>query len=129
MISFMRTFLFLIGTFCILIGTGFIINPAEFGDKLGVHAVDARGLSSLRADFTGFFWVLGGLLAWGAWHRHGQALLIAAGLAGTALTGRVVSLLIDGDYEGAWQPIAVEAAIVLLALWGKCRLAEPELCR
>lgn len=119
----LRAALILGGIFYLLIGTGFLIDPVRLGGTFGVTAAGAQGLSSLRADFTAFFWLLGASLVWGAARRSSGALLVAALLIGIALTGRAVSLLIDGNYPAAFQPMTVEALTLVLALAGIRMLA------
>ena len=114
----LRAALLLLALLYLAIGTGFLFAPERLGEAFGVAAAGAKGLSSMRADFTAFFWLLGGSLVWGAWRQSGGALLVAALLVGTALAGRAVSLLLDGNYAGALQPMAIEALTVLLALAG-----------
>lgn len=118
MTLFLRAAMLLFALLYLAIGTGFLIAPGQLGETFGVTAAGAKGLSSMRADFTAFFWLLGGSLAWAGWRQSRGGLVIAALLVGTALAGRVVSLLLDGNYEGALQPMVVEALTVLLALAG-----------
>ncbi|MCZ8137476.1 MAG: hypothetical protein O9266_14380 [Porphyrobacter sp.] len=118
MTLFLRAALLLLALLYLAIGTGFLIAPEQLGETFGVAAAGAKGLASMRADFTGFFWLLGGALGWGALRQSGGALLVGAFLAATALAGRGLSLLLDGNYDGALQPMVVEALTVLLALAG-----------
>ncbi len=118
MTLFLRAAMVLFALLYLAIGSGFLITPEQLGEAFGVAAAGAKGLSSMRADFTAFFWLLGGSLAWGALRQSGGPLLVALLLVGTALAGRVVSLLLDGSYDGAIQPMVVEALTVLLALAG-----------
>jgi hypothetical protein len=118
MMMFLRAALVLGGLGSMLIGSGFLIAPVELGAMFGVEAGGPQGLSSLRADFTAFFWVAGGSLAWGGWRRNGAVLLVAAALMGIALLGRVVGLILDGSYAGAFGPMVVEAVTLSLAITG-----------
>ncbi|MFN3864585.1 MAG: hypothetical protein ACK4RT_09925 [Erythrobacter sp.] len=112
---FLRAALLLLALLYLAIGTGFLIAPEALGVAFGVAPTRPKGLASMRADFTAFFWLLGGSLGWGAWRQSGGALLVALLLVATALAGRGVSLLLDGTYAGALQPMAIEAVTVLLA--------------
>ncbi len=118
MTVFLRAALGLFGLLYLAIGTGFMFAPVQLGETFGVAAAGAQGLASIRADFTGFFWVLGGSMVWSAWRTRGGPLWVAAALIGIALSGRALSLLIDGSYPTALQPMAVEVlslAIVIIA--------------
>jgi len=118
MTNLLRAALLLGGLAFLLIGTGFLIAPVQLGATFGVEAIGAQGHSSMRADFTAFFWVAGGSLVWGGWRQQGEVLLVAAALIGIALLGRVISLLVDGSYDGALGPMAVEAVTLALAVTG-----------
>ena len=45
-------------------------------------------------------------------------LRVAAALVGIALAARVISLLVDGTYPAAFQPMVIEAVTLALALAG-----------
>jgi hypothetical protein len=99
-----------------LIGIGFFLTPESTGSGFGLLANGPQGLAVMRADMTAFF-VVGGLtLAFGAWQRNGELLLVPAALFGIAFTGRLISLVADGAYPGFWQPMLVEAAVVAVSL-------------
>ncbi|XUU61017.1 DUF4345 family protein [Erythrobacter sp. HA6-11] len=118
MVTVLRALLLLGGIFYIGLGAGFLLDPASNGPDFGVIPDGAKGLSSIRGDFTAFFWVSGGCLIIGAWKRYGDMLLVTAALMGTVLLGRTVSLAMDGTYEGWWTPMLAEAITVILALIG-----------
>lgn len=124
MVTILRAVLLLGGIFYIGLGAGFLIDPATNGPDFGVLPDGAKGLSSIRGDFTAFFWVSGGCLILGAWKRYGDMLLVTAALMGTVLFGRMVSLALDGTYEGWMMPMIAEAVTVILALIGSRVLAH-----
>lgn len=124
MVTVLRALLLLGGIFYIGLGTGFLIDPATNGPDFGVVPDGAQGLSSIRGDFTAFFWVSGGCMIIGAWKRYGDMLLVTAALMGIVLMGRTVSLGLDGGYEDWWMPMLVEAITVALALIGSRVLAH-----
>lgn len=114
----LRAAILLAGLFFVLIGVGFMLDPAGSAADFGVSPVGTMGLASLRADFTAFFLVAGGCMIWGAWKRNGDPLVISALLFGIAFVGRLVNLVAIGAYDGFWMPMAVEAAAVILSLAG-----------
>lgn len=118
MVTVLRALLLLGGIFYVMLGTGFLLDPATNGPEFGVLPDGAKGLSSIRGDFTAFFWVSGGCLIIGAWKRNGDMLLVTAALMGTVLLGRTLSLVLDGAYAEWWMPMLVEAVTVILALIG-----------
>ncbi|WEK48263.1 MAG: DUF4345 family protein [Candidatus Andeanibacterium colombiense] len=106
------------GLFYLIGGLGFVITPHAIGPEFGLSANGAQGWSTIRADMTAFFLVVGACLAWGAWRRAGDMLLVPAALCGIAFTGRVISLFVDGGYDGAWSPMLGEAFTVIAAIAG-----------
>ncbi|HEX5644847.1 MAG TPA: DUF4345 family protein [Erythrobacter sp.] len=116
MILMLRALLLLGGLFYVLMGIGFLLDPVSSGADFGISAQGTMGLASIRADMTAFFVVAGGCLLWGAWARKGDPLLVSAGLMAIALTGRLVTLFVDGPHEAFWMPMLVEAITVILAL-------------
>ena len=102
----------------LMLGVGFLVNPAASGADFGLSAgAAAEGLSAMRADFTAFFLVAAGFMAVGAWRRRGDVLTVPLALFGIAFTGRLINLLVVGSYEGWWLPMAVELGhVVVLGL-------------
>lgn len=115
----LRALLLLGGVFFILMGLGFLLNPVGAGADFGLTAQGTMGLASIRADMTAFFVISGVCLAWGTWAQKGDLLLVAAGLMGIAIVGRLVTLAVDGPHQGWYVPIMVEVVTLALALWGR----------
>lgn len=124
MIIALRIALALLGVLFVSMGFGFLTDPVAAGGDFGLVADGAQGLSSIRADFTAFFWVSGGAFLLGAWKRNGDMLLVTAALMGITLAGRGVSLALDGTYDAWFLPMTVEALAVILALIGSRVLPE-----
>lgn len=114
------------GLFFLLAGIGFLTNPASAGADFGLTAAGAKGLSSIRADLTAFFLVASGSMVLGVWQRNAGLLLVAASLFGIALFGRIVGLVVDGSYEGALMPMAVEAVSVVVLYAASRVLAQQD---
>lgn len=105
----------------LMLGVGFLINPAASGADFGLSAVGtgggAEGLSAMRADFTAFFLVAALFMGIGAWRRRGDVLTVPLALFAIAFTGRLINLVVVGSYEGWWLPMVVELGhVVILAL-------------
>lgn len=116
-----RVALFLFGLLYIFIGFGFLTDPVSSGADFGLaplNADSAQGLSTLRADFTSFFWVSAGCLIIGSWKSNATLLNVGAALLGVVFLVRVVSLFVDGTYEGWMMPMGVELLTALVALAG-----------
>lgn len=114
----LRAAIGLLGLLFIGIGFGFLTDPVGMASDFGMAAAGNRGLSTIRGDFTAFFWVSGGAFVIGAWRENGSLLLVTAALMGIVLAARGLSLALDGTYAGWHEPMAVEALAVILALLG-----------
>ena len=107
----------------LVIGTGFLVNPANAGSDFGLAIVSTHGSSTLRGDMTAFFYIAALSMGWGAWRRRGDVLLPALGLFAIAFTGRAINLFLEGTYEGWFVPMLVEITHVIVLLvairsWG-----------
>jgi hypothetical protein len=104
------------GLLSILLAARFFINPAASAALLGLAPVGEFGTATLRADLGGFFAVCG-IFALAAAIRNSAALVTAPLLAiAIALSGRVVSYVLDGGGSAVVQPMLVE--LTLLAVFG-----------
>ena len=118
--------IFVGGLFFFATGLGFLIDPVNSGESFGLRAIDASGLSTMRADMTAFFVVAAVSMLIGAWRRNGDLLLVPAGLFGIALLGRIVSAVADGTEPGFWAPMAIEALCVIVLLVASRVLPHPQ---
>ena len=96
----------------LVIGTGFLVNPATSGADFGLSVASTHGSSTLRGDMTAFFYISALSMGWGAWRRRGDVLLPALGLFLIAFTGRFINLVIEGPYDGWMVPMGVEVDFV-----------------
>lgn len=127
MIIALRIALGLLALLNIFIGLQFLTDPVTMGSNFGIAAIaeqGSQGLSSIRADFTSFFWVSAACLGVGAWKRNATLLVVAAGLLGVVFVVRAISLGLDGLYEEWQMPMLVEAVTTVLALIGAKVLPE-----
>lgn len=102
--------------FYMLIGVGFLIDPAGSALRFALAPLGTQGLATLRADFTAFFVVAGGFALHAAWRDAAASLRMPVALLAIALLGRVVSLAADGAPPSAFPPMAVEAVTIVLML-------------
>ena len=107
---------FVIGLFMVLLALAFLFQPETTAATIGIAATNTQGLSTLRADFLGFFGIIGVCMVWGAWRRNGDVLLVPAIIMVVVIAGRIVSAIMDGPYEGFMVPIMLEAVIAALLL-------------
>lgn len=107
----LRIVLALGGLLLLYMGFGFLTDPVSAGAGFGLTVEGAHGTTSVRSDFTAFFGVSGAAFLWGAWKQHGAALVFGAALMLVTLAGRLVSLAIDGSFEGYIVPMVVELVL------------------
>lgn len=105
-----------------LIGLGFLFMPASTGADFNLLPDGIAGLAVMRADMTAFFVVAGVCMAWGAWTRNGELLMVPAALFAIAFTGRLVTVIADGPSPQFWLPMLVEASAVAVTLLGSRHL-------
>lgn len=118
MFIFMRAALFTGGLLFVLLGIGFLLDPAANGADFALAPVGAEGLATIRADMTAFFVVAGGCMLWGAWKRNGDLLLVSSALFAIAFIGRAINAVAVGTYDDWWIPMSVEALAVVVTLVG-----------
>ncbi|THD35853.1 MAG: hypothetical protein E7773_07845 [Sphingomonas sp.] len=112
----MRAVLGLVGLFNVVLGLGFLIDPAQAGLRFFLESLGTQGLATIRADFTAFFVAGGAFALIGAWRAAREPLLVPLALLGIAITGRAISLVADGAPATAFPPMAAEAVMILILL-------------
>jgi hypothetical protein len=114
----MRIAVGLVGAFNLLLGMGFLFSPVQLAARFALSPVGTQGLATIRADFPAFF-ITGAIFAMvGAWRADPKPLLIPLVLLSLALSGRFVSIVIDGIVSTTFPPMIAEAlmiGIILLA--------------
>lgn len=112
--------------FFAIVGVQGVLNPASYTDTFSI-IVDGFATNTIRADLSAFFLVSAGSAAIGAllpgWTR---ALLVPAGLYGTALVGRLLGAgMGDAINGGIVQAMIVEALTVALMIASWWLLSGP----
>lgn len=110
---------FLIGLFLILLGIAYLVQPDTVAAGVGLRPLDNQGFSTLRGDVFAFFTITGICTVWGAWQRKGDLLLVPAIVMILVILGRIVSLAMDGSYDGFVIPMLAEAVIAGIVLWAR----------
>lgn len=114
----MRVAVGLVGIFNIVLGLGFLTDPAQAGLRFYLSSLGTQGLATMRADFTAFF-VTGGVFALIAAIRGVRTpLLVPLSLLSIAIAGRAVSLVADGAPPIAYPPMLVEALMIAVLALG-----------
>ncbi|GGA38374.1 hypothetical protein [Sphingomonas psychrolutea] len=108
----------LTAVFNILLGIGFLIDPAQSGLRFFITALGTQGLATMRADFPAFF-LTGGIFALvGAWRAWRTPLIVPLCLLGLAISGRAISLVADGAPAHAFPPMVAEAVMIMILALG-----------
>ena len=114
--TIMRIVIGLVGLLNIGLGLGFLLVPDKMATAFFLAPVNAQGLASLRADFTGFFIGAAVFTLIGAWRADPRPLLVPLVMLGLALFGRTVSLALDGIGPEAIGPMLIELVMLVLLL-------------
>jgi hypothetical protein len=78
----------------------------------GVNAIGAMGRANIRADIGGIFAGIGAFALIAAWQQSRTWMTAALILTTSALAGRLLSYMIDGNADGVVAPIVVEAVVI-----------------
>ena len=123
--NIMRAVIGLVGLFNITIGFGFLATPAALAAKFFLSPLGSQGLATLRADFPGFFITGGAFALLGALRGDAGPLRVPMLLLAIAISGRFVSLAVDGRGPEAIQPMVAEAVMIALLLVASRVFARP----
>lgn len=113
-----RGLIMLLGLFNLVIGLGFLLQPAKLAAAFFLSPIGSQGLATVRADFSGFFIGASLFALFGAWKMRAEALLVPMVMLGLALTGRFVSLALDGMASTAPAPMVIEAIMLAILFFG-----------
>ncbi|MDQ0464289.1 hypothetical protein QO010_002070 [Caulobacter ginsengisoli] len=109
----------LAGVLALLLALQFWLNPALPAGRLGISPIGALGLATIRADMAGFFGAAGAFALFAAIRAEGKWLTAPLLMIAIALTGRVITVAVQGWSPELGLPMIVEA--VLLALFAAGR--------
>jgi hypothetical protein len=113
-----RGLILMLGLFNLVIGLGFLLQPAKLAAAFFLSPIGSQGLATVRADFTGFFIGASLFALYGAWKMRAEALLVPMVMLGLALTGRFVSLALDGIAPTAPAPMVIEVIMLAILFFG-----------
>jgi hypothetical protein len=118
----LRALVGVIGVLALLVAARLWIGPEAPAAALGLKADGLLGLATLRSDVGGFF-AAGGLFALaGAIRGEGRLLTPPAVLLGLALTGRILTVAVDGYAAPMLPPMIIEFVLVAILLIARRRL-------
>ncbi len=109
----------LAGLLALLLALQFWLHPDLPAAKLGLSPIGHLGLATIRADMAGFFGAAGAFALLAAIRNDGKWLIAPLVMIGIALTGRFITVAVQGWSPELGQPMVIEA--VLLALFAAGR--------
>lgn len=112
------------GLLGLLVALRFWMAPEDVAAQLGVQASGPLGIASIRADIAGFFAAGGGFSLVAAIRNRAGLLTAPIVLIGLALTGRFLTLALNGISNDMIPPIAIEAALLAILVFGRMRLTR-----
>lgn len=92
------------------------LNTKAAAAMIGLAPDNMTGLATVRADIAGLFGGIGLLAIFAAWKEDSAIAGWALLLVSCALTGRIVSLAIDGAEAASWPPIIVECFTIAIMI-------------
>lgn len=116
--NWVRVIVGLVGAFNIVLGLGFLLDPAQAGLRFFLVSLGTQGLATMRADFTAFFVTGGAFALVAAWRAWRTPLLVPLSLLSIAIAGRAISLIAEGAPNTAFPPMVAEAVMIALLAWG-----------
>jgi hypothetical protein len=119
-----RILVLLVGALFLFLGVGVWFNFDQGLAGFALTATEPLGRAAMRADFGGFFFSIATFSFLAAWHKSRWWAAAAAILLGFALSGRALSILLEGPATGGTMPMLVEAGCVAVllgarALWSR----------
>lgn len=119
-----RGLLGILGLAGVLIALRIWMAPEEVAAQLGVGANGPLGIATIRADMAGFFGGAGAISLFAAIRNRGRLLVAPLLLVAVALTGRVLTVALNGYSEAMLPPMVIEAVLVAVFALGSWKLAR-----
>lgn len=115
----MRLLVGLIGLLSVVSAAQHWFNTGAVMAERGIAAASAMGRANIRADIGGIFLAIGVFAIIAAIRQSRDCMAGALILVASALTGRLISLAIDGMAAGFTEPIIIETAVIAIfaAAW------------
>jgi len=124
MIVVTRISIGVLGALFVLLALGFWFGTDALARKMGLDLTTLAGRATVRADVGGFFLTGGVISVYAAIKRNAAYLWPILLLLIAAISGRALTLILDGAEPASFPPMIVEAlAIVLVVV---CQRTWPE---
>lgn len=110
----LRVVVGVVGFLGLLIAARMWMAPVELAAQMGVAPAGPLGVATIRADMGGFFGGAGVLALIAAFRGGGGLLIAPLVLVGIALSGRILTLVLDGFTQDMGPPMAIEAVLLVV---------------
>jgi ribonuclease Z len=114
----------LIGLIFLVLGLGFISFPDIFSTGFSVQPITIQGLNAIRGDFGGLFLGMSFFCFLGAMTGRCRWLVVPIVFLVLIITGRLISLGLDGLAAAGVQSIKIEALLLILLIASTVVLAR-----
>ncbi len=114
------------GVLLLFIASQYWMDPTGPAAQLGVTAQNLLGTATLRADLGAFFATTGIFCLAAAILNRGRLMTAPILLFGLALAGRLLTVVLDGRFEGDTFPMTVEAVFLVVFLSGRFALGSDD---
>ena len=106
----------LVGLLFLMLGIGFMVLPDTMAVAFVVQPISEQGLSSIRGDIGGLFLGMGFFALLGAWGARRRWLAVPVTLLLLIISGRLITLAVNGFSETGVRMLMVEAVLAVVLL-------------
>lgn len=110
----LRVVVGVVGLLGLLIAARMWMAPVELAAQLGVAPAAPLGVATIRADMGGFFGGAGVFALIAAIKGRGGLLIAPLVLVGIALSGRILTVVLNGFTQDMGPPMAIEAVLLVV---------------
>ncbi len=103
-----------VGLLGLLVAARMWMAPVELAAQLGVAPAGPLGVATIRADMGGFFGGAGVFALIAAFKGRGGLLIAPLVLVGIALSGRILTVVLNGFTQDMGPPMAIEAVLLVV---------------
>ncbi len=105
-----------LGALFVLLALGFWFGTDALASKMGLDLTTLAGRATVRADVGGFFLTGGVISVYAAIKRNAAYLWPILLLLIAAISGRALTLILDGAEPASFPPMIVEALAIVLVV-------------
>lgn len=110
----LRVVVGVVGLLGLLVAARMWMAPIELAAQLGVAPAGPSGVATIRADMGGFFGGAGVFALIAAFKGRGGLLIAPLVLIGIALSGRLLTVVLNGFTQDMGPPMAIEAVLLVV---------------